>query len=200
MNLPKAVDQLVGELSKLPGVGRRSAERLALHLAVGPSERLQSLADALHAVRQSVSACELCGALREGDACGFCSDPSRDASTIVVVERSLDVIAMEKSAGFRGLYHVLGGLLSPLRGVAPSMLRLAELGERLADEEVRELVLATPPTVEGDATSLYISRQFSREGLAMTRLGRGVPQGGSLEHADAGTLRMALQGRQRVEP
>lgn len=194
MPLPTAVESLIAQLTKLPGVGRRSAERMALALVLGPPDRLEGLVEALQTARDSLSTCEVCGYFAENGQCAACG-PGRDPAFIMVVEGAADVIALEKAAGFRGRYHVLGGHLSPLKGIKPEDLRIDALLRRLAVPEVRELILATSPSVEGDATALYIARHAERQGLEITRLGRGVPMGGSLELADAGTLRLAIESR-----
>lgn len=198
MNLPAPIEQLIGELAKFPGVGRRSAERMALDLVVADRARLRALADALHRVDDEISVCKTCGYFTiEGEKCLSC-DTDRDGSVLLVVERPLDVVAIEKAGGFRGRYHVLGGHLSPLKGITPAQLRMEQLFQRAANDFVRELILATSPSVEGDATALYIARHVDREGLSITRLGRGMPMGGSLEFSDAGTLRMAIEGRRSL--
>lgn len=198
MNLPGPIEQLIGELAKFPGVGRRSAERMALDIVVASGDRLEALAQALLRVRDHVSVCPRCGYFAMGQgACTLCAAGREDAM-LLVVERPLDVVAFEKAGGYRGRYHVLGGHLSPLKGITPQQLRLAGLFERLQNPEVTELILATSASVEGDATALYIARHAERDGLVVTRLGRGVPMGGSLEFSDAGTLRMALEGRRSL--
>jgi recombination protein RecR len=199
--LPKALERLVVEFAKLPGVGRRGAERMAFGLLSAPRERAADLGAALDALREQVGLCPVCGYFTDCDVCPVCGDASRDDSVLCVVEDPLDVVAFEKAGGFRGRYHVLGGVLSPLKGVGPDRLRLGALGERLdsAEPPVTELILATSPSVEGDATALWIARHFEHPGLSITRIGRGVPVGGSLEHADGGTLRLALDGRRPVD-
>jgi len=194
MFLPASVENLIAEFAKFPGVGRRSAERMVFDLLAAAPERSQGLLDALGSIKAGITLCPQCGYFMEGGKCSACqADRHRDQ--ILVVEKPLDVIALEKAGGFRGQYHVLGGHLSPLKGVTPDKLRLAQLYDRAANPEVHEIILATSPSVEGDATALFISRQVERDGLRITRLGRGVPMGGSLEYTDAGTLRLALEGR-----
>jgi recombination protein RecR len=194
MSLPTAVEALIAEFAKLPGVGRRTAERMALGLVLGPPERLDALSNALISAHQDIGVCPNCGYFAQDGECLVCR-PERDGSLLMVVERAVDVVAMEKAGGFRGLYHVLGGHLSPLKGIGPKELRMDQLLERAADPVVKELILATSPSVEGDATALFIARHVERDELAVTRLGRGVPMGGSLEFADAGTLRLAMESR-----
>lgn len=198
MPLPRAITALIDEFARLPGVGKRGAERMAFDLVSAPPQRLQAFIDTLGAVRDSVGLCRTCGFFAQGEQCEFCTG-HRDASSILVVETPQEVLAVESAGGYRGLYHVLGGHLSPLKGIGPDDLRLAPLLTRLQATGVVELILATSPTVEGDATALYIARQAQRDGLGITRLGRGVPMGGSLQFADAGTLRLALESRRAVD-
>lgn len=193
--LPEVLERLLAELGKLPGVGRRSAERMAFSLLAAPEEQARALASALGELHTRIGTCPVCGYFTEDGRCPVCEDPSRDGSLLCIVEDPMDVIAFERAGGYRGRYHVLGGLLSPLKGIGPSDLRVAPLLERVASPEVREIILATSPGVEGDATSIYLSRELERDGLLITRIGRGVPVGGALELIDSGTLRMALEGR-----
>jgi len=197
-NLPRALENLVAELGKLPGVGRRSAERMAFGLLAAPHERAEALARAASELHQRVGTCDVCGYYTEDGVCPICSDANREDQVLCVVEDSLDVIAFERSASFRGRYHVLGGVLSPLKGVTPDDLNIASLRQRISDPQITEIILATSPSVEGDATAIYLADVLAREGLAITRIGRGVPVGGSLELIDGGTLRMALEGRRSV--
>ncbi|MEO8377231.1 MAG: recombination mediator RecR [Candidatus Sumerlaeota bacterium] len=198
MLLPPVIEHLIAEFARFPGVGRRSAERMAFDLLSGTNQRVTALHDAIGAVERSVGLCAECGYFTVDGACLICAQ-NRDHESLLVVERALDVTAIERAGGYRGLYHVLGGHLSPLKGITPSSLRIEELHRRLQAEHIRELILATSPSVEGDATALYISRQAERDGLRITRLGRGVPMGASLEFSDAGTLRMALEGRRGMD-
>lgn len=198
MPLPRAITALIGELSRLPGVGKRGAERMAFDLVSAPPDRIDALIATLQGIQKEVGICPACGFFLSAGECGLCRS-GRDATSILVVETPQEVLAVESAGGYGGLYHVLGGHLSPLKGVGPDDLHLGALGDRLGNREVRELILATSPTVEGDATALYIAREFHREGLSITRLGRGVPMGGSLQYADAGTLRLALEGRRTVD-
>ena len=197
MALPPAIERLIREFSRFPGVGRRSAERMALDLVQAPAERTQALLGALEEASSAIVLCPKCGYFTEGDVCTLCG-PQRDGTMMIVVERPLEVLALERMGGHRGLYHVLGGHLSPLKGIAPEDLRLAELEHRLEEHPVKELILATSSSVEGDATALFLARHLEREGLRITRLGRGVPMGGNLEHTDAGTLRSALESRRSL--
>lgn len=197
MSLPPAIDNLIVELSRLPGIGRRGAERMAMNLVVSSSERLEALVGALRGVREQVGVCQVCGYFTQEGQCLVCG-PNRDSATIMVMERQVDVVAMERAGGFKGLYHVLGGHLSPLKGITPAQLNLDALFVRLQDPAVNELVLATSPSVEGDTTALYITREAERPGLEITRLGRGMPMGGNLEHTDPGTLRLAFESRRGI--
>ena len=192
--IPAAVEALVAQLARFPGVGRRSAERMAFDLLSGGPERQEAFRLALERLAE-VSLCPSCGFFAEHGRCLICDSRRPDRHQLLVVERPMDVIAFEKAAGYGGLYHVLGGHLSPLKGITPDKLRFAPLIERASDPSVTELILATTPTVEGDATALYVAGLVERPGLAISRLGRGVPMGGSLEFSDSGTLRLALEGR-----
>lgn len=190
-----ALQRLVHELSRLPGVGPRSAARLALHLARDP-ERSATLAAAIEEVGRTVRRCGRCCDLSVADPCARCADPRRDEALICVVEQSQDLQAIERSGGYRGLYHVLGGALSPLDGIGPDKLAIRELLARLG--EVREVILATNPTVEGDATALYLSRLLKPIGIRHTRIARGISAGAELEYADATTLARALEDRREL--
>jgi recombination protein RecR len=195
----KYLERLVEELVKLPSVGPKSAQRLALHILKAPREEALSLAEAIRAVRERVGFCRLCGNFTEEDPCLLCSDPQRDASVVCVVEQPGDVLAFERTAQFKGRYHVLGGALSPLDGTNPEDLRIRELLERLRSGEVQEVILATNPNVTGEATALYLSRLLSPLGVRVTRIARGVPMGSDLEYSDQVTLARALEGRREIE-
>jgi len=197
-SLPEPVSQLVAALGRLPGIGPRSAERLALHLVQTDAGFVRQLADALVNARTKISACERCGALTESQPCSLCADDRRDASLLCVVERALDVLSFEKSGTFKGRYHVLGGKLSPLNGIGPEDLRIAELEQRLADGPIREIILALSSDVEGDATCHYLAKRLAGDGRHITRLAQGLPVGGGLEFADELTLSRALEGRREV--
>jgi len=196
--LPAPISDLIAALGQLPGVGPRTAERLALHLVQAEAGQVRQLAAAMVAARERVTACGRCGALTEAQTCGFCADDRRDASLVCVVERAVDVLLLEKTGTFRGRYHVLGGKLSPLNGVEPEDLRIAELENRLASEPIREVILALPTDVEGDATSYYVARRLAPRGVNVTRLAHGLPAGTGLEFADDLTLSRALEGRQSL--
>jgi recombination protein RecR len=196
--LPEPITALIGALSKLPGIGPRSAERIALHLVQAESASVTHLAETILNAREQVGSCEVCGSLTEDAVCAICSDPARDASLVCVVERPVDSLTLEKSASFRGKYHVLGGKLSPLNGVEPEDLRIAELEQRLRHEPIRELVIALATDVEGDATSFYLAKRLARSGLKITRIAHGLPAGTGLEFADELTLSRALEGRREM--
>jgi recombination protein RecR len=192
--LTPAVENLVAQLTRLPGIGTRTAQRLAFHLLSTPPQEGVALADAIRDVKERVHACRECGNLTEDVLCTVCADPRRDRSVICVVEHPVDVVSLERTHEFRGLYHVLGGALSPLDGVEPGDLRIAGLLERVARGGVDEVVLATNPTMTGEATAAYLADRL-RDGVTVTRLASGLPVGGDLEYADEVTLGRALTGR-----
>lgn len=192
--IPKAVEHVIAELSKLPGIGRRSAERLAFDLLNRAPERPAALADALARLAEGIAPCTTCFFYAEDGVCPICSDPRRDGHLICVVETPMDVTAFDRVGGMRPLFHVLGGRLSPLKGITPDDLHIDALVDRLR-EGVEEVILATSPTVEGEATALYLASVIGPLGVRMTRIGRGIPMGGSLEHADSETLRLSLETR-----
>jgi recombination protein RecR len=198
MNLPEPIAQLIEALHKLPGIGPRSAERLALHLAQTESGEVKQLAELLVQARERIRSCSICGSLTEPDPCGICTDARRDASLVCVVERATDIITVEKPGSYRGKYHVLGGKISPLNGVEPEDLRIAELEQRLTREPIRELILALGTDVEGDATSHYLAKRLGRPGLKVTRIAHGLPAGSGLEYTDEVTLSHALAGRREL--
>ncbi|MBS6030545.1 recombination mediator RecR [Kocuria salsicia] len=189
------VQDLIDELGRLPGVGPKSAQRIAFHLLDADKDEVQQLVDAITTVKTSVSFCVICGNVTEQEECAICRDTRRDRSVICVVEESKDVMAIERTRSFRGLYHVLGGAISPLQGVGPDQLRIRELMTRLSDETVQEIVLATDPNLEGEATATYLSRLLKTLGIRVTRLASGLPVGGDLEYADEVTLGRAFEGR-----
>ncbi len=195
---PPSLERLVELISKLPGLGRKSAARLALHILRHSAEEAEELSQAILDVKQRVRLCRVCSNFTELEICYICTDPKRDHSVICVVETPGDVLRLEKSGAYRGLYHVLGGTLSPLDGIGPNDLRVAELFERAKDETVREVILATNPTTDGDATALYLVRALRTNGLAVSRIARGVPVGAELEHVDEVTLASALESRTRI--
>jgi recombination protein RecR len=195
----KYLELLVEELTKLPSIGQKSAQRLAMHLLRVPKEDALRLAEAIRAVKERVGFCSQCGNFSESDPCLICTDPARDGSIICVVEQPVDVLAFERTGQYRGRYHVLGGALSPLEGTHPEDLRIPQLLNRLKDGTVREIILATNPNVAGEATALYLSRLLGPLGVRVTRIARGVPMGSDLEYSDMVTLARALEGRREVE-
>jgi recombination protein RecR len=192
------IDELVTELARLPGIGQKTAQRLTFHLLQQPRERADRLAAALAAVVERVQPCSECGNFTEGTRCAVCADPRRDASILCVVEEPSAVPVVERSTAFRGRYLVLGGRLSPLEGVGPEQLRLDLLRRRVAEGAVREVILATNPSLEGEATATYIHHLLAGSGVRITRLARGLPVGGDLEYIDGVTLSHALDARQEV--
>jgi recombination protein RecR len=192
------IDELTGELARLPGIGRKTALRLTFHLLKAPAEEAQRLSRAILAVRERVRACERCGNLTEQSPCAICTSPRREAALVCVVEEASDVVAIERTGEYRGLYHVLGGRLSPLDGIGPAELNVKPLLERLAGGGVREVVLATNPSVEGEATALYLHKLIAPFGARVTRIARGLPVGGDLEYADGVTIAEALSGRREL--
>lgn len=196
------VTALIDEFAKLPGIGPKTAQRLTFFLLRSPADQARRLAEAIVRVKESIVQCSVCYNITEADPCPICSNTSRDHSTICVVEEPLDVLALEKTAAFKGVYHVLHGALSPLEGVGPRDLRIDELVARVNagddGQPIREVILATNPNYEGDATVAYITPLVAREGLRVTRLARGLPIGGDLEYADEGTLGRALEGRREI--
>ena len=196
--LPDSIVSLIAALNKLPGIGPRSAERMALHLVQADSSAVKHLAETILHAREKIEFCEICGALTEKSPCSICDDPRRDASLVCVVERAVDILSIEKSKAFRGKFHVLGGRISPLDGVEPEDLRIAELEKRLAREPIREIVIALATDVEGDATSAYLAKRLARSGLKISRIAYGLPAGSGLEFADELTLSRALEGRREM--
>jgi recombination protein RecR len=194
---PGPIQRLITELTRLPGIGQRSAQRLAFHLLRAGDEEALGLADAIRDVKQKVGLCEVCFNLAEGPRCRICEDERRDRTLICVVEEPSDVIPIERTGEYRGLYHVLGGALSPIDGIDPDDLKIAELVRRVDETEVREVVLATNPTTTGEATALHIA-ELLRGKLSITRLASGLPVGADLEHADEVTLGRALAGRRAL--
>jgi recombination protein RecR len=193
------IDELVGELARLPGIGRKTALRLTYHLLKRPRSEMLRLAGALERAAERVRACSQCGNLTEADPCELCASERRDRSAICVVEEASDIGAIERTREFRGLYHVLGGRLSPLDGVGPDELNLAGLLARLQDgAHVREVIVATNASVEGEATALYLHKLIRPLGIRVTRLARGLPAGGDLEYADGVTIAQALAGRREI--
>ena len=210
-NIPSAAPslaRLIQELNRLPGIGPKSAQRLAYHIIRLPEQEAYDLAEAIEAVKQKIVFCQECQNLTDASPCNICTNPQRHQDQICVVEDPLDVLALERTHCYLGLYHVLHGVISPLNGIGPDQLKLKELFSRLSSGQVQELIIATNPTLEGEATAMYISRQLASTdqkltgqkitGLKLTHLARGLPVGGSLEYSDELTLSRAFQGRQQV--
>ena len=197
--LVEPVARLIDEFSRLPGIGPKTASRLVFYLLRAPEEQAESLADALRELRERITFCSICFNITESDPCGVCADEGRDRATICVVEEPLDVVAIERTRDYQGLYHVLHGTIAPVEGIGPDDLRIAQLLPRLdALPPVREVVIATNPNMEGEATAMYIARQLEGRDIRVTRLARGLPVGGDLEYADEITLSRALAGRQSI--
>ncbi len=192
------VQDLIDELGRLPGVGPKSAQRIAFHLLAADPLDVRRLAAVLIEVKDKVRFCTICGNVAEEETCRICRDPRRDPALICVVEESKDVVAIERTREFRGRYHVLGGAISPIEGIGPDQLRIKELLTRLADGAVTEVILATDPNLEGEATATYLTRFLAGLGLRVTRLASGLPVGGDLEYADEVTLGRAFEGRRSV--
>ena len=194
----KTISQLIVEFSKLPGIGRKTAERLAYFIIREKEKDARRLAKAIVEVKEKVGFCKICFNYAEGEICDICSDPSRDKKTICVVEEPRDIWALENAGNYRGLYHVLLGVVSPLDGIGPDDLKIRELLKRLERGEVEEVIIATSPTVEGDATALYLSKIIKPLGIKVTRIASGLPAGGEIEYADSMTLAKAIQGRRPI--
>ncbi|MEO6066952.1 MAG: recombination mediator RecR [Gemmatimonadota bacterium] len=193
-----ALDDLVSEFARLPGIGRKTAQRLAFHLLQQPRAQLERLAETLRMVGERVRPCHECGNLAEGETCDICRDPRRDHGLVCVVEEPATVLAVERSGGFKGRYHVLGGRLAPLEGIGPDQLRTGPLMDKLKRGELREVILATNPSIEGEATATWLAELLTAPGLKVTRLARGLPMGGDLDYVDSVTLAHALSARQEV--
>ncbi|MFH1868705.1 MAG: recombination mediator RecR [Candidatus Omnitrophota bacterium] len=191
----KSMQTLIQGLTKLPGIGPKSAERMAFHILRLPHSEAKSLAYSILKVKESIKFCKICGNLSEQDACGICGDPYRDKTVICVVEQPTDVVSIQKSGAFNGLYHVLGGALSPLDGVGPENLRISELIARIKTNRIKEVIIATGSDSDGETTALYLSRLLKKEKTSVTRIAYGLPMGSSLEYADQVTLAKALNGR-----
>jgi recombination protein RecR len=195
---PDPLNRLVAQLAKLPGIGEKTAQRLAFHILRAPGEYAEELAASLREVKEKVHLCTRCFSLTDGELCNFCRDTRRDERTLCVVENFADLMALERTREFKGRYHVLHGVLSPLDGVGPDQLRIKELLTRLNDGKVEEVILATNPDVEGEATALYLTRLLKPAGIKVSRIAQGVPMGGDLEFADQATLARALSARREI--
>jgi recombination protein RecR len=193
------VQELIDELGRLPGIGPKSAQRIAFHILQTESFDVTRLAEVLIEVRDKVHFCSICGNVSEQETCSICRDPRRQQTVICVVEEAKDVVAIERTREFRGLYHVLGGAISPIDGIGPDNLRIRELMQRLADVNITEVIIATDPNLEGEATATYLSRLLNTLQIRVTRLASGLPVGGDLEYADEVTLGRAFEGRRLVE-
>jgi recombination protein RecR len=193
------IGQLIDQLGKLPGIGPKSAQRIALHLIQSDRIEVEELVEVLRTVREKVKFCQICGNVSEEIECRICRDPRRDLSTICVVEESKDVVAIERTREFKGRYHVLGGAISPIDGIGPEQLRVKELLARLANTAIVEVIIATDPNLEGEATATYLARLIKPMGITISRLASGLPVGGDLEYADEVTLGRAFEGRRNLE-
>ena len=195
---PEPITRLIESFHKLPGIGPKSAQRLAYHILRAPEQEAQGLATALMDVKHRIRLCSACMNITEADPCSYCGDERRDRSIVCVVEEPLDILALERAGGFRGLYHVLHGVLNPMDGVGPEDIHIRELLLRLQDGTVTEVIMATNPSLEGEATAMYMQRLISPLGVRVTRLARGLPSGADLEYTDDVTLARALEGRQEL--
>ncbi len=192
---PKTVLDLIESLSKLPGVGKKTAERLSMHILRAPRSEAEKLSSSIINLKNNMRLCGKCFALSEGELCSICSNPGRESSVICVVERIADMVAIEKSGGFKGLYHVLQGVLSPMDGIGPNDLRIRELFTRIKSEDIKEVVVATSTNVEGEATASYLTKKLKETNIKVTRIASGVPMGGDLKYVDQVTLKMAMEAR-----
>ena len=198
LSTARPISRLIEELNKLPGIGPKTAQRLAYHLLQSPPERSRDLAEAILTIKENLKLCSICLNITDSDPCGICSDETRDITKVCVVEEPIDIMPLERTKKFHGLYHVLHGVISPGDGIKPEDLRIMELLERLSSTSITEVILATNPNTEGEATSMYIRRLILPLGIRVTRLARGLPFGGDLEYADDVTLSRALEGRQEM--
>ncbi|MCR4805495.1 MAG: recombination mediator RecR [Clostridia bacterium] len=197
-NYAKPLAKLIAELNKLPGIGGKSAQRLAYHILAMSDEEAKQLADTIVEAKQNMHYCSVCGNLTDTDPCSVCSDPSRDRKTVCVVENPRDVSAMERIREYNGLYHVLNGAISPMDGIGPDDINLRSLLVRLQESDISEVILATNPNIEGEATAMYIARLVKPAGIKVTRIAHGIPVGGDLEYADEVTLSKAMEGRREL--
>ena len=195
---PKPLAKLINELSKLPGIGTKSAQRLAFHILSLDDREAEQLADAITTAKREMKYCSVCGNLTDEDPCAICSDPTRKDDVICVVDSPRDVMAMERIKEFNGLYHVLHGVISPMEGIGPEDINLKSLVQRLQQGDVKELIIATNPNIEGEATAMYIARLIKPAGIKVTRIAHGIPVGGDLEYADEVTLLKSLEGRREL--
>ncbi|GAB2894916.1 recombination mediator RecR [Neomicrococcus lactis] len=193
-----AVQELIDELGRLPGIGPKSAQRIAFHILDADPDDMKRLADAIRVVKEKVKFCKVCFNVTEQETCNICLDPRRDETVICVVEESKDILTIERTRSFRGRYHVLGGAINPIGGVGPEQLHIRELVTRLGDEKIQEIIVATDPNLEGEATATYLARMLKSIGIKVTRLASGLPVGGDLEYADDVTLGRAFEGRRSL--
>ncbi|WP_336715305.1 recombination mediator RecR [Arthrobacter sp. USHLN218] len=193
-----AVQELIDELGRLPGIGPKSAQRIAFHILEADPEDMKRLSESITNVKERVKFCSVCGNVSEQETCNICRDPRRDPTAICVVEESKDVIAIERTRSFKGRYHVLGGAINPIGGVGPEQLRIRELLNRLSDGQIQEIIIATDPNLEGEATATYLARMLKTIGITVSRLASGLPVGGDLEYADEVTLGRAFEGRRNL--
>lgn len=195
---PKSIQALIRNLAKLPGVGEKTAERLAIHILRKPLIDAEQLAESIVAVKKSIKLCVMCYALSDNEKCQICQDASRDPSLLCVVEQPADMVSIEKSGAYKGLYIILGGALSPMEGIGPHDLRFKELFDRVAGGSVKEVIIATGTSVEGESTAAYLAQQLTASKVAVSRIASGVPMGGDLKYVDQMTLKCALEGRHNV--
>jgi len=194
----KTMEKLISEFTRLPGIGQKSAERIVMHILKSPRENAAALSEAIIKLKDAIGFCRNCFNLSEGEVCHICADPARDRTTILVVESPKDILAIEKSGAYRGLYHVLLGAISPLDGVGPDDIKIKELMRRIKSDKIKEIILATDADTEGETTSLYISQLLRNQGVKTTRIAYGLPVGSHLEYADQATLAKALEGRNQI--
>ncbi|KPK39472.1 MAG: recombination protein RecR [Omnitrophica WOR_2 bacterium SM23_29] len=194
----KSMEKLISELTKLPGIGQKSAERLALHILKSSKEDAKALSETIIRLKETISFCKNCYNFSEGDICHICKDPGRDKTTILVIEGPNDILAIEKTGTYRGLYHVLLGAISPLDGVGPDELKIKELIHRIKTEKIKEVIIATDSDTEGETTALYLTKLIKNQGVKTTRIAYGLPVGSHLEYADQATLARALEGRREI--
>ena len=195
---PKPINQLIESLTFLPGIGPKTAERLAFHIVTMEGNKIGNLIGALENAKDNIFSCSICNNLTDQDPCNICSDDARNSEFICVVQDPKDIVALEKVQDFKGKYHVLQGVISPMEGIGPDELNIKQLINRIKDEDIKELVVATDPTVEGEATAMYLTKLVKPLGVKITRLGSGLPMGGDLEYADEMTLQQAFEGRKEL--
>ncbi len=198
MNYTTPINRLIDEFSKLPGIGKKTAQRLAFHVINMNANDVESLSKAIIDAKKDIVYCGICCNISDSNPCSMCSNKNRDSSLICVVEDPRDVLAMERSREFKGQYHVLHGVISPMDGIGPDMIKIKELIKRLSNQDVKEIIMATNPTIEGEATAMYIARLLKPMGIKVTRIAHGLPVGGDLEYADEVTISKALEGRREI--